>query len=200
MPIATPSLPDHYQLAAEIDLAKNKKLALLLNGLGFLAFFAICWLLAVFVASVRPGISLTQFSIRISLATLWQVVLLFILILVNLVIHELIHGFFFWLFTRTRPVFALRLEYAYAAAPDWYLPRGPYSVVGLAPLLIIGALGLILLCVIPINWLFIAVLLIAFNTSGSVGDLVVVARLLRSSSACLINDHGDGVYFYEPRA
>ena len=45
----------------------------------------------------------------------------------------------------------------------------------------------------------LAILVIAFNTSGSIGDILVISRLLRSSPACLINDRGDGVSFFEPQ-
>ena len=62
----------------------------------------------------------------------------------NLVVHELIHGLFFWLFTGSAPRYGLGLSYAYAAAPDWYIPRRKYQVTGLAPVVIIG-LGCLLL-------------------------------------------------------
>jgi len=35
---------------------------------------------------------------------------------VVLLAHELVHGAFFWIFSRSRPVFGLRIGYAYAAA------------------------------------------------------------------------------------
>jgi hypothetical protein len=54
-------------------------------------------------------------------------------------LHELVHGLLFWVFTRRRPLFGLRLPfYAFAAAPvDVYLPRNPYLVVALAPLVLL---------------------------------------------------------------
>jgi len=48
---------------------------------------------------------------------------------------------FFWVFTRSRPVFGLRGWYAFAAAPGWFLTRGQYLVTILAPFLILSVLG-----------------------------------------------------------
>jgi hypothetical protein len=60
-------------------------------------------------------------------------------------IHELIHGVFFWVFTRNRPVFALCLFYAYSAAPNWYIPARQFMIIALGPLVIIGAIGMLLI-------------------------------------------------------
>ena len=35
------------------------------------------------------------------------------------------------------------------------------------------------------------------NTSGSVGDLLIVGVVQRSGTGCLVNDRGDGVWVYE---
>ena len=112
-------------------------------------------------------------------------------------VHELIHGLFFWLFTGSRPTFGLRLTYAYAAAPSWYIPRAHYRVIGLAPLVIIGLVCLLLIAVAPAGWIVPLALVIALNTSGAVGDLLVIAVVNRSAPDCLINDRGDGVMIYE---
>ena len=114
-----------------------------------------------------------------------------------LTIHELIHGFFFWVFTRSRPVFALRLFYAYAGAPDWYIPTRQFMIVALGPLVIIGAVGLLLMLLVPESWVLVLVFLVAFNTAGSIGDLLVFIHLLKLSPTCLANDTGDIVTFYE---
>ena len=44
--------------------------------------------------------------------------------------------------------------------------------------------------------LFIA-FVVAFNTAGSMGDLLVFTRLFKLSPTCLANDTGDVVTFYE---
>ena len=108
-----------------------------------------------------------------------------------------IHGFFFWVFTRSRPVFALKLFYAYAGAPDWYIPTRQFMIVALGPLVIIGVAGMLLMLLVPESWVVLIVLMVAFNTGGSVGDLLIFTRLLKLSPTGLANDTGDVMSFYE---
>jgi len=83
----------------------------------------------------------------------WITVLAILLALVAvLLLHELVHGAFFWLITRSRPRFGLQITYAYAAAPDCYIPRNPYLVVGLSPLVLITLAGIVMLPLIPLRW------------------------------------------------
>ena len=113
-------------------------------------------------------------------------------------IHESVHGFFFWVFTRSRPVFAFRLFYAYAGAPDWYIPTRQFMIVALGPLVIIGAVGILLMLLVPESWVLFIAFMVALNTGGSAGDLLVFTRLFKLSPTCLANDTGDVVTFYEP--
>jgi hypothetical protein len=118
-------------------------------------------------------------------------------IIMLMTIHELIRGFFFWVFTRSKPVFAMRLFYAYAGAPDWYIPTRQYMIVTLGPLVIIGAVGLLLILLAPISWIMFIIFFVAMNTGGAMGDLLVFTRLLKSSPTCLANDTGDVFTLYE---
>jgi hypothetical protein len=114
-----------------------------------------------------------------------------------LIVHELIHGFFFWIFSRSKPVFALRPLYAYAGAPDWYFPKRQYAITALGPLVIIGVLGLLLMLLAPVSWLLTIAFLVALNTSGAIGDIFVFIRLLKCSPTSFANDTGDVVTFFE---
>ena len=69
--------------------------------------------------------------------------------LVMIVLHEGLHGLFFWLFTREKPKFAFKGFYAYAAMPDWYLPKKEYLITALAPLVGITLLGVLGLALLP---------------------------------------------------
>jgi hypothetical protein len=121
-----------------------------------------------------------------------------VLTFLMIVVHELIHGLFFWLFTRERPTFGFKGAYAYAAAPDWYMPRNQYAIVGLAPLVLMTLAGLVLLPVIPV-WAIPALLFVVVtNAAGAVGDIAVVGWLLLQPRATLVNDIGDAVTLYRP--
>ena len=119
------------------------------------------------------------------------------LTVIILLLHEGIHGLFFWVFSRSRPVFGLRPLYAYAGAPTWFFPRRQYAITALGPLVIIAAVGLLFLMVAPAGWVLMIAFLVAINTGGAIGDIFVFNRLLKSSPTSFANDTGDVVTFYE---
>ena len=93
-------------------------------------------------------------------------------------------------------MFGVRIFYAYAAAPEWYIPRGQYAIVGLAPLVVITIVGLALLLVTPSPAVWAVVFVVALNAAGSIGDLLAVAWLLAQRSATLACDKGDAITLY----
>ena len=192
---STKSLPDGYSQTEEINLAKNKGLAILLNVVGVIVFFLSLVLLGSFLRWARPELSTNTVTFKLDLL---RIVGLLASVTLTMLVHEFIHGFFFWLFNRSRPVFGLRLMYAYAAAPDWFIPARQYWIIGLAPLVLIDMIGLLFIFFAPAGWVPVLVLLVALNTAGSVGDMFIVSRLLRLSPGSLAKDAGDSVSFFEP--
>lgn len=193
----TQTLPESYQLSATFDLKTNKKLMIWLNIVGLVltaAFLALFWWLA---ALLRPEI-VGVLSVRFD--TLWDIILLFVVFLITmaavLILHEGVHGFFFWLFSKTRPLFAFKGAYAYAAAPDWYFPRNHYLVIGLAPLVFLSELGILLMPVFPLRWMWALLVFLVFNASGAVGDLAVCGWLLFKPKTVLLRDFGDAIEVY----
>jgi hypothetical protein len=195
MPPSTQTLPDGYVQVYFIDLAANKILAIMLNLAGFGVILLTFWLLAVFANWVHPELSGISFSMAFNL---FGLLLLVLLVTVSMVAHEMIHGVFFWLFTHSRPVYGLSLSYAYAAAPDWYIPMRQYWIIGLAPLLLIGIAGLLVMAFAPAAWLLPAAVVTGFNTGGAAGDMWIIYQLFRTSPACLVKDTGHSIHFYQP--
>ncbi|MCD4673372.1 MAG: DUF3267 domain-containing protein [Anaerolineaceae bacterium] len=189
---STKMLPEGYVLSGEINLKKNKRLAITLNIAAFFVFVLSFYLLSSFTALVRPNLMNISGSI-----TAGGAAVVVGLVIMLFTIHELIHGVFFWVFTRSKPVFALRLFYAYAGAPDWYIPTRQFMIVALGPLVIIGAAGLLLILLAPIRWIMFIIFFVAMNTGGAAGDLFVFARLFKLPPTSLMNDTGDIVTFYE---
>jgi hypothetical protein len=107
-----------------------------------------------------------------------------------MVLHEAIHGLFFWVFTRSRPVFGVKLLFAYAGAPDWYIPRNQYSIVGIAPLVMISLVGFLLIPLIPLSTAQILLFGMVMNAAGAVGDIYVCGRVLRLPPDVLVRDTG----------
>ncbi len=190
----TKDLPSGYQLESTFDLKTNRKLLIGLNVVGLVLMVIFIWFFGQAARWLRPEMG-AVFSFKVERLGLLVVdlvgaVLAFGLVLV---LHEGVHGFFFWLFTKTRPQFGFKGAYAYAAAPDWYFPRGKYLIVGLSPLVLISLAGVLLMPLIPLRWMWVWIAALVVNASGAVGDLAVCIWLLFQSKSILIRDFGDAI-------
>jgi hypothetical protein len=197
---STQTLPGHYQKIGTLDISKDKRLMLLFNFVGIIGLVISGWLFLQILFWLRPGDVKQVFSVESSSIT--QVVLflgvLLGLVVFNTILHEAIHGFFFWLFTRSRPRFAFHWTYAYAAAPDWYLPKKQYLVIALSPLVLISLIGILLFLFVPAGWLPSVWFVLVVNAAGAVGDLAVAVWLLRRPSTCMAQDTGSAVTLFVP--
>jgi hypothetical protein len=166
--------------------------------LGFVLFVVFTWVFYALLNVLRPADA--QYGLAIgfsSIGGLVQIVLAtLLLMLAMIVIHEAAHGICFWYFTRSMPKFALKLTYAYAAAPTWYLPKNQYLVTALAPLVGLSLLGGLLMLVVPREAFVALLFFLVTNASGAVGDLWVVGWLQRQPQDCYANDRGDAVTLY----
>lgn len=188
----TKTLPETYSLAWAVDMKKDARLNWTLQILGMFWFILGGWALWKIVSLLRPDfIPQTQFAVSLPLLA----GILFV-ILVTLILHELTHGLFFWLFTREKPTFGIGPGYAYAAAPDWYFPKGKYLVIGLAPLVLLTILGLAAIAFVPAAWLGILFLAVVFNVGGAVGDLYICIRIAGEAPNVWVKDKGDGFEIY----
>lgn len=188
-------LPPGYVRGGSLDLSKNCAASILLNGVALALYFLYGWVAFQIFRSLRSSVDPPGSFLPDSGD---QAVVFLITVALVLIVHELIHGLFFWIFTRDRPKFGFRGVYAYACAPDWYLPRNPYLVVGLAPILAISLLGLALAPLLSSQAVRALLYAVSLNAAGSTGDLFVVGWLLTMPTSTLINDLGDGFTIYIP--
>jgi hypothetical protein len=121
-----------------------------------------------------------------------------LIIILMLVLHELVHGIFFWLFTHDKPRFAIKTGYAFAAAPEWYLTRMQYIIVGLSPFMIISIISIILTCYVNASLIPYLLLSATFNAAGSLGDFIVVGWIISQPYTILVKDEGDIFSTYSP--
>ncbi len=195
----TTVLPARYEQRGGIDLSRSRLAAIGMNVAAFGLLLPVTWLLVRFLGFYRPGFGGIEsgFEVRVS-DTLLGIPALAMLLAVEVVAHELVHGLCYWAFTGQRPVFGLRGLYAFAGAPRWYVPRLPFVLTALAPLVVITTVGLPLLLVVasPGVWPVLAV--VALNAAGSLGDLVAAAWALALSPTTLVRDTGEAVTFYQP--
>jgi len=196
----TQILPAHYRQVGSFDITKNKRLLVLLNFVGMVGLGVSGMLFTAILSWLRP--EAVEQAFELEMDSLAQLVILigvvFALVLLNTVLHEAIHGFFFWLFTHSRPRFAFHWTYAYAAAPDWYLLKYQYLVTALAPLLLISLIGILLFLFAPAGWLASVWFVLVINSAGSVGDLAVAIWLVWQPSTCMAQDIGNAVTLFVP--
>ena len=195
---ATKILPADYQHQKTLDLSSSRVM-LWLNIAAIPLLFIFGWLFSQAMILVNPINPFPSGTWGIITAfTGLQIIALPISILLMLVFHEMVHGIFFWAFTREMPKFAFKGIYAYAAAPGWFLPKGQYVIVGLAPFIVISLLSIFLSpfashVIIPYLF-FIAI----FNAAGALGDIVVVFWVIGQANQPLIQDQGDKFLVFSP--
>jgi putative zincin peptidase len=200
---ATRTLPADYTANGSISMKNNRGLMILLNLLG-IPWFILSAIFFLFMASQlgslgarnNPGYS-GDFTLSTT-TTLIAFLVIVVAFAAVLILHELVHGLFFWLFTRSRPRFGFKGVYAYAAAPGWYIPRPQFLIVGLAPLVLISLAGLIILPFIALPASLVLIIALIVNAAGAIGDLYVVVRLLFAPRSVLIEDQGEGIRWFVP--
>jgi len=201
---ATTTLPTNYRQQATLDLSKSRKAGCSAIVFGIVLLIAVGWLLAQFTHSLRPAalegirfrdiLTITPDGKPSIVLPIVDAVAALVLVML---IHELVHGMFFWWFAGQRPTFGVKGLYVYAAAPpEVYFPRNQYLIVGIAPLVLLTLVGLLLMVIVPVVAVSILSLFIAFNAAGAAGDLVMAVRLLSYSPDTLMQDSDTGVIVY----
>jgi hypothetical protein len=196
---ATKTLPDGFEAKGTLDLSRNKPALIVMNILAFAALFGFGWLFLRAAIWLRPDIDWGAIQGEISgLTGLFKIILVLVFETIAIILfHEATHGLFFWIFSRERPHFGLRGTYAFASAPEWYFPRAQYMVIGLAPLVVLSLVGLILIALLPVDWIAYLLLFLIFNASGATGDILTIAWLLTRPKNTLARDVGDAITWYE---
>ena len=195
---ATQTLPLNYQPSGKFDL-KNMKLIIWMNVAGLIILIFSIWIFSLLLTQIRPEIE-NSFSFQFSsLSTiLISITKLLLTIIVVMLLHEGFHAFFFWLFSKQKPIIGFKGAYAYASLPGWYFPRNQYLVIGIAPLVLITIIGIIIFVFMPasvLNFIFIALII---NSSGAAGDIFVVVWLLTKPPTTYALDQIDTIEFFVP--
>jgi hypothetical protein len=201
---AVKTLPSGYEQGGTFDVAGNKWLMIAVNALGLVLMGLFIWLAFWFMGLVFPGMDviLALWSVAGGVTGLGgRLIIIVVALAITLgvgVIHELVHGLFFWVFTRERPAFGAKSLYFYAGAPGWYLPRSRHVVVGLSPFVVVTIACLLVTLLVPpavAAWLLLAVVA---NAGGAAGDLVAAVWLLRQPQGALVCDTGLALTVYRP--
>ena len=187
---ATPTMPKEYGQIFSVDLQKDKKAMLLINGLA----------LAIGAAMVIPMLFLVPwwdtFSVTDGMAGYWiKLAAMIGLMLLYLVLHELVHGIAMRICGTKKIRYGFKGAYAFAASDDYYRKK-PYIFIALAPVVLWGIVLAIVTPFVPTSWFWVVYFVQLMNLSGAAGDLYVTVKFSRMPRDILIRDSGVGMVVY----
>jgi hypothetical protein len=186
----TVSLPEGYSEEFGIDLQKNKKLMLLVNGIAIAIMLPMAFLGALAV----PFASFFD-SDEIWYMPLLKASVLMLGYIAYIVLHELVHGIFMKHFSGVKPKYGFTLMYAYAGS-EAYFNKKSYIIIALAPVVIWGAVLGVLCAVLPQSWFWVVYLIQIANISGAADDIYVTFKFLKLPKDILATDTGVAMKVY----
>ena len=191
--IAKEMLPEGYAEAEKIDLVKNRKQMLLVNGLALL----LTVVLVVAGLFLQPDGKLFDLEEK-PFRTAFKCLTIAIGIFAYIAGHEAVHGLFMWHFSHIKPTFGFSFTYAYAGS-NCYFAKNAYLAIALAPVAIWAVLlGVLNVCV-PGDWFWVVWAIQIMNISGAAGDFYVFFRMLRAPETVLVQDTGTAMTVYLPQ-
>ena len=183
-------LPDGYNQIYEIDLQKDKKKSLLVNGLALV----IAALMIVPMNFYIPFFTLfsfeqgmTQYFIRFGV--------LMVSIIAYMILHELVHGITMKICGTKNVKYGFTGLYAFAGSDDYY-DKKSYITIALAPVVVWGVVIAIINCLVSNEWFWVVYFIQIMNISGAAGDIYVTCRFSKMPSDILVRDHGVGMKVY----
>lgn len=184
-------LPRQYSSSCRIDLQNDKRLALLVN-IGALVI-AVVMILPVYFIKPIPAFygEIEDFKWWLLL----RVVVLLFSMIGYLFLHEWVHGLCIRHFSGKKAHYGFTGLYAFACS-EAYFAKKPYIIIALAPLVIWGAVLLLLQFLVPDSWFWPVYLIQVINISGASGDLYVTYRLAKMPKDLLVQDSGVAMEIY----
>ena len=193
---AIKDLPENYKKSLTIDIEKDKRLALIVNGISFAIFVIMAVIMCFFVPAfqlVMPQEGEGHF------AALPRVGVLFAGLLAYIILHELTHGVAMKLFGASKINYGFTGLYAYAGS-DSYFDKKSFIIISLSPIVIWGVILTIINLLVPYNWIWTIYFIQLVNVAGAAGDFYVTFKLLKMDDSVLVYDEGVGMSIYTIQA
>ncbi len=186
------TLPEGYTENFVID-AKSQKTGVIMNVAAIAVFIVFT-----VVAVILKGVDLK--SVSLGFESLIFLIAFIVAVLAYTVLHELVHGLFYKIFTRRKLTFGITWSAAFCGVPDVYVKKAPMLVTILAPFVVFLLAAFPFLFIVTDARIF--VLLAAFtgiHIGGCSGDLYGAAIMLFKYSKhpeLLVNDTGPKQTFF----
>ena len=187
---AVSTIPDGYREIYTVDLQKDKKLALLINGLAILIGVALAVPMH-FAVSIGTLFDMSQgygaYFLRFGV--------LMASMIVYMILHEAVHGIAMKMCGTKRVKYGYTGLYAFAGSEDYY-DKASYIFIALAPVVLWGVVLLILQFFVPTSWFWVVYAVQISNLSGAAGDFFVTFRFSRFPKDILVRDSGVSMCVY----
>lgn len=182
----TAELPATYQKHRTVDFKKDRKTAVLIQGI-FLAVALIAGWAAVFFELPLTSGWPPVITVPVTLLTC----------LVYMALHEATHGVTLRLLTGTQPSYAVRFPFL-STSSSLYLTRQSTVITALSPCVVWGVVFVASLFIVPADLRLTVYILLALNFAGSAGDYLETSLALRQPREALLRDEGDRVHVFLP--
>lgn len=184
---STAELPPGYRIHRTVDLEKDRKFAVAVQGL-----FVLVALCAV-AAALLLDLPLTS-----GWSPVVTVPVTLLMCLVYMAVHEATHGFVLQSLTEVRPSYAVRFPFLTTGSRA-YLTRRNAVIAALAPSVVWGIVLFVALLTLPADYRLTAYILLALNFAGSAGDFVEVYVVARQQHDALVRDDGGKLHIFAPQ-
>lgn len=184
---STRSLPDGYSEVLSIDMSENRRSFITVNVISLVIAVA---MLVPFMIYLVTNIASADYK-----TLLIDAALIIAGSVVYTVLHELTHALFIIFFGCKRPSFGFKGFFAYTRA-DFYFSKFAYTVIALAPVVILGIILGVLTAVLRDSLFPVFYLISVINLSGAAGDFYVIARILPLPRDILVYDTGTAMRVY----
>lgn len=187
---STLELPAGYRPILQIDLQKDKKKMLLINGIACVIIVALGVLGQQIVPVGR------MFDIDYDwLNYVFRFIALLVGIVLYMVLHELVHGVFMRRFSGSKVKYGFTGMYAYAGS-DAYFCKKHYIIIALAPVVVWGVVLTLICSVLSEQWFWVAYFIQINNLSGAAGDYYVTWKFRSLPADILVQDSGVAMTVY----
>ena len=189
--------PPRYELAGYWHLATMKRWVLVTILAGGTCIFGLTFILGIVVRGILRGAGEFHISVGLTFPIFLGI------IASTAILHEAVHGLGYLVFGG-KPRFGVKLigkffPVVYASATGPLIPRNHYLLVGLAPFLVLTPLVLLMGILARNDGIAImALMAMAMNVGGSIGDFMVARKVRQLGSGTLFEDTADGFNWYRP--
>ena len=187
---AVSELPSNYKEIFSVDLKKNKKIAVLINGAAAAVALIMIFVMRVFV----PIETLRDLQLGEN-ASLMRILIFAVSVVGYVVLHELTHGVVMKIVGTKKVKYRFNGLYATAGSNDYY-DKGSYILIALAPIVIWGIVLAIVNFIVPTEWFWIVYTVQVMNIGGAAGDMYVTIRFSRLPKDILVKDVGSSMTVY----